>query len=187
MEPAEPGTTRVEILQAMHDLQRKYGADAVLMEGQLLSQAIRGGSVLEASISVPGLEERDGKHYLGFTLETGIVYNDREVSAAARRVHAWTEIVETTLHKFSALNVSADGLAIRLGYTHKPYDDEADLRTHLHEGHGDPETTTFYLLLADVADLLAKRISAQQLVQRATILVDGAAAELLLPPPSETQ
>ena len=78
--PPEEGTSRKEILDTLHDLQRKYGSDAVLMEGHLLGQAIRSGSILEAVISVSGVEERDGKRFLAFKLETGIVYNDREVA-----------------------------------------------------------------------------------------------------------
>ncbi len=178
---AEAGTTRKEILDALHDVQRKYGSDAVLIQGHLLGQAVRSGSVLEAEISVAGVEERDGKRFLAFTLVTGIIYNDREVAPRERMQRAWSDIVEATLRKFPKMSVPADGIAVRVSYTHKPYADVADLRAHLGDAHGAPEAVAFYLLVADIMELNAQRITAQQLVDRSTVLVNGAPAHIVLP------
>ena len=182
--PPEEGTSRQEILDSLHALQRKYGSDAVLMEGHLLGQAIRSGSILEAVISVEGVEERNGKRFLTFKLETGIVYNDREVAAHERSARAWSEIVEVTLRQFHKPSVPADGVAVVVSYTHKPYTDLADLHEHLKETHGEPEAVAFYVLLPDIVDLNADRITPQQLVDRSTVLLNGAPAHLTLPPPT---
>lgn len=182
--PPEEGTSRKEILDTLHDLQRKYGSDAVLMEGHLLGQAIRSGSILEAVISVSGVEERDGKRFLAFKLETGIVYNDREVAPPERSVRAWSEIVEVTLRQFHKPSVPADGIAFVVSYTHKPYADLADLHAHLMDGHGEPEAVAFYVLTPDVVELNADRITPQQLIDRSTVLINGAPSRLVLAAPT---
>jgi hypothetical protein len=175
---------RKEILSALKDVQRQYGKDAVMMEGQLLGQAIRSGSIVDAVISIPGIEEREGRRYLVFKLETGIIYNDRELTTAARPIRLWTDVVEPSLRKFQALNLPADGVGLIVAYTHKEYADEADLRAHLHESSGEPESVTFYVLSSDVAELTANRITAQQAIDRATVLVNGAPTHLVLEAPT---
>lgn len=174
-------STREEILRSLKDVQQKYGGDAVMLEGHLLGHAIQGGSILEAVISIPGIEEYAGKRFLAFTLETGIVYNDHELVTAARRhARAWKDIVEMTLKKFQTLTVPADGLLLTLSWSHKPYADETELRAHLKEDRGQAEMAKFYLLTADITELITRRISGQQLVDRSTVLVDGAPAHLVL-------
>ncbi len=176
--------TRQEIATVLQDVQRKYGRDAVLLEGHLLAHVIQGGSVLEAAVAVPGVEERAGKRFLTFKVDTGIIYNDRELSAAKRPARAWRDVVETTLRKFTGVNVDADGLALLLGYSHKAYIDEADLRTHLSEGSGDVEAVAFYLLLSDISNLLADRITGQQLADRSIILINGQPGAIVLDEPT---
>jgi hypothetical protein len=182
----ESASARQEILRNLQDVQRKYGSDAVLFEGHLLGHAIRGGSVTEAAISIPGFEERDGKRFLAFKLDTGIVYNDREVNAAARPARVWSDIVETTLRKFNTLTVPADGIALLLAWSHKDYRDEADLRAHLGEDHGQTEAASFYLLLSDVTGLIARRITSQEIIDRSTVLVNGSPTRVIIQdvPPS---
>ena len=182
--PPEEGTSRQEILDSLHALQRKYGSDAVLMQGHLLGQAIRSGSILEAVISVSGVEEHNGKRFLTFKLETGIIYNDREVAPHERSARAWSEIVEVTLRQFHRPSVPADGVAVVVSYTHKPYADLTDLHEHLKENHGEPEAVAFYVLVPDIVDLNADRITPQQLIDRSTVLVNGAPAHLALAPPT---
>ena len=179
---AEQSGISKEILASLHDVQRQYGKDAVMMEGQLLGQAIRSGSIVDAVISIPGFEEREGRHYLAFKLDTGIIYNDREVTAAVRPVRLWTDIVEPSLRKFEKLNLPADGVVLLLAYTHKQYVDEADLRAHLRDSPGDPESVAFYVRSSDVAELTANRITGQQLIDRATVLFNGSPTHLVVEP-----
>ena len=181
---AEQSGIRKEILNSLHDVQRQYGRHAVMMEGQLLGQAIRSGSIVDAVISIPGFEERAGRHYLVVKLDTGIIYNDREVTAAGRPVRLWTDIVEPSLRQFQELKLPADGVALLLAYAHKPYTDEADLRAHLRDSPGEAESVTFYVLSSDVTELTANRITGQQLIDRATVLLNGAPAHLVLDVPA---
>jgi len=174
----EPGTTRQDILRAVRDLQRAYGRDAVMLHATLLAQAIRSGAVTEVEIAAPGIEERDGKRFLAFHLDTGIVYNDREINAEARLAHLWTDIVEGTLRTFRALSVPADGVVFALRYSHKPYADEPDLRAHLHAPPPVVQAATFYLLLGDISERLSQHLSSQQLADRAVVLVDGSPAHV---------
>lgn len=179
--PDDGPSSKTEIFNAMQDVRRKYGSDAVLLQGHLMSHAVRNdGAVGETVASVGGFEDRDGKRFLTFQLETGIVYNDRELSAAARPVRAWSDIVEASLRKFHTLTLPADGIVLRLGYAHREYDTEAELRTHFREQPGTPETTVFYLMLPDVGDLLSDRITGQQLIERSATLVNGTPAHIVL-------
>jgi hypothetical protein len=177
---AEQSGIRKEILSSLQDVQRQYGRDAVMMEGQLLGQAIRSGSIVDAVISIPGIEERDGRRYLVFKLDTGIIYNDRELTTAARPIRLWMDVVEPSLRQFQTLNLPADGVGLIVAYTHKEYVDEADLRAHLHESSGEPESVTFYVLSSDVAELTANRSTAQQVIDRATVLFNGVPTHLVV-------
>jgi hypothetical protein len=181
---AEQSVLHKEILSSLHDVERQYGRDAVMIEGQLLGQVIRSGSIVDAVISIPGFEERDGHRYLVFKLDTGIIYNDRELTADGRPIRLWTDVVEPSLRKFQTLNLPAEGVAFIFAYTHKEYLDEADLRAHLRDGLGDPESVAFYVRSSDVAELTASRITGQQLVDRATVLFNGSPTHLILEAPA---
>lgn len=184
--PDEAVATHQEIVTLLQDVQRKYGNDAVMLEGHLLGHAVRNGSIIEAEVSVPGVEERDGKRYLAFKLDTGIIYNDRELTAANRPARLWSEVVEAALRQFRTMSMPADGIVLLLGYGHKDYVDEVDLRAHLHEGHGEAEAAAFYLLLGDIGELIADRINGQQLIDRSTVLVNHVPMHVALEGPTPT-
>lgn len=175
-----------DILKALSEVRRQYGNDAVMIEGFLMGQAIESGSVLETAVGVSGVEEHAQHKYLTFKLDSGIVYNDRELDADARLARTWTRIIEPTLRRFKTIDVPADGVSFAISYTHKPYTDEPDLRAHLSEGHGEPEDAVFYLLTRDLSELMASRISAQQLVDRSIVTADGAARQMKVEPPQPT-
>ena len=181
-----PAGINPEIVRALTEVRRKYGADAVVMEGVLLSHSIQNGSVLETAVTVGDIEERETRKYLLFTVDTGIVYNDRELTPEARLGRTWTRIVERSLRTFRSLAVPADGLRLTLNYSHKPYVDEPDLRAHLGDGHGESESMVLYLLSHDVGDLIEAKIDSQQLADRAVVLVNGAPARLLVEAPEPT-
>ena len=187
---AQPGDaddllgSRQAMLKMLGDVQRKYGVDAVMLEGQLLGVAVHSGSILEAEVSVPGFEERNGKRFLIFTVETGIVYNDRELSAHDRPARVWSDMVETSLRKFHTMTLPADGIALRFTYLHRPYADESELREHLRDAPGTAEAVVFYLLLPDATELMANHITGQQLIDRSLILVNDAPAHVVLPAPA---
>jgi hypothetical protein len=181
-ESPEPGTTRAEIQRALQEVQRKYGADAVLLQGSLMGNAIRNGSLLETTIAVDGFEEQAGKVLLNFTLGTGIVYDDRVSTAEDRAADIWTGVVVTTLRDFRRLNLSADAVGFRIGYTHRPYPPEtADLRTELRDDPGVVETLSCSVLLDDVAAFGAGALTPQELADRATVRVNDSPQRLKLP------
>jgi len=177
-------SSKTEILNVMQDVRRKYGSDAVMLQGHLMSHAVRNGAVGETVSGVDGFEDRDGKRFVIFRLETGIIYNDRELDTASRPARAWTDIIEASLRTFHTLALPGDGIVLRLAYAHRGYDSEAELRTHLREQPGTPETAVFYLMLPDVGDLLSDRITGQQLIERSTTLVNGTAARVSLAAPT---
>ena len=180
----EQPSSREEIAQAMQELERAYGKDAVALEGQLLGQAVRSGSILPAVVAVPGIRERDGARFLAFDLDTGIIFNDRDTDAVQRPAEVWTQIVVPSLQQFAALKLPADGVAFLISYRHRPYADLAELRAHLRDDAGPTEVAAFYVRLADAAELAAKRITSQQLVDRSIVLVDGTARRLRVPEPT---
>lgn len=178
-----PAGINPEIVRALAEVRRKYGPDAVVMEGVLLSHAIQNGSVLETAVTVGDIEQREEHRYLLFTVDTGIVYNDRELTPEARLGRTWTRIVERSLRTFRSLTVPADGLRFTLTYSHKPYVDEPDLRAHLSDGHGELESVVLYMLSDDVSELIAAKIDGQQLADRAVVLVNGAPVRVRVEPP----
>lgn len=183
--PPKKGPSR-EVLNALGDVRSRYGADAVMIEGFLMGHAIEGGSVLETSVAVAGIEEREARRYLSFELDTGIVYNDHEVAPDARTGRTWTRIVERTLRRFRSINVPADGIEFMITYTHRAYVEEPGWRVELNRDHGTAESVAFYLSNSDVADFLAVRITAQQLLDRTTVLVDGVPKRVVAEPPEPT-
>jgi len=173
---------RSDILRTLRLLERKYGRDAVLLQGHALGAAVRHGAILEAEANLPGYVERQGRRFLEVRVATGIVFNDRDHSAMQRPMRMWTNIVESTLKQLETIEVGADGVLFHLTYAHKPYQDEMQLREHLRGAARDEETTQFYVMTSDIRELMGKQISSQQLVDRATVLVDGVEAHLNLEP-----
>jgi hypothetical protein len=182
----KPPGPNPDIIRAIREVGRLYGPDAILLQSYLLGHAIQEGSVLEAAIGVAGIQNFQSRKYLTFKLETGIVYNDRELSPDARLTRTWSRIVERSLRKFRSIVVPADGLAFAITYFHKAYIDEPDLRAHLRDGHGEEESALFYLLSSDVNDLVASRITSQGLADRATVLVNGSARHVQVETPEAT-
>jgi hypothetical protein len=185
-ESADGPSSHADILNAMQDVRRKYGSDAVMLEGHLLGQAVRSGAVGETTVSVGGFEERGGKRFLTFKVDTGIIFNDRDIGAASRPGRLWKDVAEASLRKFRSLTVPADGIALTLSYAHRESLDEADLRGRRHEEPGKSEAVVFYLLLPDVGDLVADRITGEQLIERSKVLLNGAPARVLLGAPTPT-
>jgi hypothetical protein len=186
-QPAPPrGGPSRDVLNALGGVRSRYGADAVMIEGFLMGHAIEGGSVLETSVTVAGIEELNARRYLTFKLDTGIVYNDHDVSPETRTGRIWTRIVERTLRRFRSIKVPADGMQFFVTFTHRPYVEEPGWRVELNRDHGTAESVAFYLSNSDVAEFLTARITAQQLLDRTTVLVDGAPQRVVAEPPEPT-
>lgn len=164
--PAGPGL-QDEIKKAMAAAIATYGLDAANLEGNLLQQAIQGGSILEASVSITGPETHDGMRLLGFRLDSGVVFDDTSVPAASRTEHVWTAIVDPALAKCRRLDIPADGVVLRVGYLHSSYRDRTDLQRQLREGAVVAETVSFRLRSSDILDRANERITSVDLAARA--------------------
>jgi hypothetical protein len=177
-------SSKEEIVDSLREVSSKYGPDTVMLQAYLLNEALRLGSILETSISAPSTEEREERTYLALSLDSGLVFNDRDTTQTDRVTRVWREIVERTLRRYESLQLPADGVAIGIGYDHKTFASDADLRAGLQkEGRGQRETVAFYLLGSDVGRFLARELSAQELLDRSYVLLDDRPYVLRLPSP----
>lgn len=140
-----------ELMLSLGEVARAFGPHAVVFQSALLNEAVRNGSLLEARVEKPAYQKRDGRKFVVFTLETGIVYNDNDVSAEERVRLVWSEIVAAALRRMTELELKAEGIGVRVGYHHRRYTDERSLRQELPEGRGEAEQTTFFLQVEDAA------------------------------------
>lgn len=166
--------SEADVVRSLADVAHRFGPDAVLMQTYLLNEAARNGSVLEATALAPALETRNGRRYLVFVLDSGIVFNDRSLSAGQRLRRVWQDIIARCLWRFTSLTLPAEGLGVHVRYHHKAYADEAALRASLaSEGRGEAETAAFYFATADVEALVAKALTSGDLLARSESLLNG--------------
>src|SRR5262249_22113183 len=137
------------------------------------------------------VEESFGKRYLGFALETGMVFDDNTRDPEARVQVLWGAVLEPTLARLEdGLQVlQADGIMVEMQYRHRPYRNVAELRGSLEQQPGTPEVTRFYVLAADLDAVVRKQMPLADMLTKSHVLVDGAErsvrvvpAELLLTP-----
>mgnify|MGYP006992523163 FL=1 len=159
-----PGATRGDVVRALRKVRHKYGEDAVVIESQLLINAMRSGSVRAAAVSVDGVKRDHDKRYLGFTVETGLIFDSQTRDEMARIRMLWATIMAPTLERLTGLRVPADGIKVAMRYHHRPYRSQHDLRASI-DRPGTPEETAFYILTPDV--------TAPNLIARARVTVDG--------------
>lgn len=165
-----------EIGASLAEVARTFGPDAVILQTALLNEAVRNGSILEARVDAPTYQQRDGKRYVAFVLESGIVYNDTSVTEEERVQRTWREIVAAALHRLTELHFKTEGVAVSVGYHHRVYEDERHLRDELPEKRGEPETTSYFIALEDAAHLARGTANAEDILPRVAIVRGAAAA-----------
>jgi len=173
LEPPKVDSDTVAVEQMMLSLgevARAFGPDAVVLQTALLNEAVRNGSILEATVQAPAYEQREGRKYVSFTLESGIVYNDKDVSAEDRVRRTWKEIVATALRRLTELQLKAEGLAVKVGYHHRAYDSERTLREELPAGRGEPEKMSYFLAIDDAAGVAKGTLDPDVALGRSTVL-----------------
>ncbi len=175
-----PSANRDAVTRVLRKIRDRYGDDALVIDTQLLLNAMRSGSVLATGTRVDGIDEYRGKRYLGFHVETGLVFDDNTRDATARVHMLWHTIMTPTLQRLKNLSIPADGIMVRFQYHHLPYRSQAELRERIHEP-GPSEETIFYLLAPDVTALVAKRVSPFELIARARIAIDGSERDIPVP------
>lgn len=163
-------------MQAIH---KQYGADAVTLVSWLLDVTVRSGSILTAAIKVNGLEDHLSQKFLVFRVQTGIIFNTLALDQTGRLSALWERIIARAFTHLNTLTVPADGVVINLLYNHKPYQDFEELTRTLDDA-GTPEETKFYFPTKALRAYLNKTLSAQELIDRSTVTVNGAPVRLLL-------
>ncbi len=175
-----PSSARGDVTRLLHDMHRRYGEDAVLIETNLLLNAMRSGALLGTGVRIEGVEPYRGRQYLGFHVDTGLVFDDHTRDEPARLQMLWVTIMEPTLERLQGLSVPADGIKVEMQYHHRPYRSLAELRASIDEP-GTSEEASFYLLGADVRELVERRLTARHLVTRTQVAVDGAERQVSMP------
>jgi hypothetical protein len=175
-----PSANPESVTRLLQKLRRKWGEDAVVIDTSLLMHAMRNGSVLTTGARVSGVDEYAGKRYLGFHVETGLVFDDNSRNETARVHMLWHTIMVPTLQRLKGLTVPADGIMVRMQYFHSPYGSQRELRQRIHEP-GPSEEACFYLLTPDVLGFVEKRVSPYELIARARVTVDGAERHVPVP------
>ncbi len=188
--PAGSPDQRHAVLQLMRQNKEKYGDDAALLQGLLLTHSLQGKAVLSTESTILGFEEVDGKKYVAFRLESGVLLNDKALDRDQRLERMWHVVLERTLLHYPTFRAPADGLAVEIRYNHRPYERITDLYDD--ENEGVIERAKFYMLSPDLADFLARRIGPQDFLTRSRVLLDDQPVsmrltEVLLPPKPEPQ
>jgi hypothetical protein len=169
-----PGAGREDVVRALRKVHHKYGEHAVQIETQLLVNAMRNGSLRATAVRVEGVKPYRDKRYLGFDVETGLVFDTTTRDERTRIEMLWTTILVPTLERLTELRLPADGIRVALHYHHRPYRSLAELRASIDEP-GTPEETDFYVLTPDVSDLVDHRLTPHTLIARTQVTVDGGA------------
>ena len=167
----DPTVPQEQVMRSLAEVAGKFGPYAVILQSALLNEAVRNGSILEAKVDAPEYRERDGKQYLGFSLDSGIVYNDNSVSPDDRLRRTWQDIVISAIRRLTEVQFDkVEGLAIRVGYHHRPYESERELREQLPEGRGEAEQVSYYIALDDAAGMVKGTADLPKVLERTTIV-----------------
>ena len=162
-------------------LDEQSGPQAIAFGAYLLNFSVKAGSVLDANVSVIGDEKRDDRTYLGYRLDTGIVFDTSTVAPPQRISKIWTDIVEPAARKLPNFTLPGVGIALHIAFQDGTFTDRADIQEQLQAHQLHATEAIFYVLRADAAQLVAGDITARELASRTTVMVDNKRMELLLP------
>jgi hypothetical protein len=184
--PAATTDERRAVLQLMRQNRDKYGDDAALMQGLLLTHSLQGEAVLTSESTIVGFEEVEGRKYVAFRVASGVVLNDRAFDRNQRLERIWHVVLERTLLRYPKFTAPADGVAVEIQYNHRPYEQIADLYRDV-DDTGPLERAKFYMLVPDVGEFVAHRLGPQDFLARSRVLLDDKPvsirlSEVLLPP-----
>ena len=170
---------RIAVLELMKTNTQKYGSDAALLQGLLLTHSLEGQAILTTESTIVGYEETSGRKYLGFRVASGVILNDNTMNRDQRLERIWHIVLERTLLKYPKFNAPADGLAVEIRYNHRPYEKLADVN-ETEDDFGPEERAKFYMLSADLQEFLAKKMGPQDFLGRSQVLVDDRPVKIQL-------
>ncbi len=178
--PTKDDAGRRMVLQLMKENRVRYGDDAALLQGLLLTHSLQGDAILTTESTIVGFEENGGRKYVAFKVASGIVLNDRKLAKPGERLEKiWHSVLERTLTRYPSFQAPGDGLAIEVNYHHKPFHELSDLYENI-EDVGPLERAKFYLLGTDLSAYLERRLTVQEFLERSEILLDGEAVKIRL-------
>src|SRR5262249_37596742 len=163
----------------LEELRAKYGTSAAAFQGHLLNFAIQGGSVLEAKVSIAGIEPRGDLRYLRFNLDSGIVYDDAQ-ARDVQLARIWSDIVEPSARRAAELSFPADGIALWITFYHGTYSDPVDLQRQLGANRIMPIEAAYFVPGRDAAELSTGQITRPEFAARTEVQVDGQPAHVNL-------
>jgi hypothetical protein len=170
--PLVGAEARRALIQLMRENRIKYGDDATVLQGLLMMNAIGADAVLATESAIRGFEEHQGRRFVTFRLASGVVFNDRTTDPGERLRKLWRGILERTFQSYESFKVPADGIAVEIEYSHRPYADISDLYRTI-DDEGAKEQAKFYLLAADLNDYVTKQVAAHEFLGRSKVLVNG--------------
>ena len=162
-----------ELGKLLRELNQQYGADTVALLSWLNEASIHHRrSVLTATVRVDGKETRDNLSFLVFTVETGVIFNTQTTDQSSRLVDLWEQVLAKAFSHFDTFTVPADGIMIDLLSHCKAFAEKDDLADHVDEP-GPVEEVKFYFPAEPLRAYLGKKLSAQLLFSRTSVLVNG--------------
>ena len=170
-----------ELGKLLRELNQRYGADTVSLLSWLNDASIHHKrSVLTATVGVDGKETRDNLSFLVFKVETGVIFNTNTTDQASRLVDLWEQVLAKAFSHFTTLTVPSDGIMINLLSYCKAFAEKDDLGDHVDEP-GPIEEVKFYFPGQSLGAYLGKELSAQTLLSRSSVLVNGTHTLIFLP------
>lgn len=175
-----PSAKPQDVTRLLRKVRQRHGEDAVVIQTNLLINAMQKGSVLATGVRVDKVQEHRGKRYLGFVLESGFVFDDSTRDRVARAQIIWATVIEPTLARLQdGLQVQADGMVVHVQSHHRAYRSADELRKDI-DRPGTAEEQRFYVLASDVDAVVRGELTARTLLARAQVVADG--EDLALPP-----
>jgi hypothetical protein len=176
--PTRDSEMQHRVLQLMKENRIRYGADAALMQGLLLTHSLEGDAILTTESTIVGFEESEGRKWVAFRVASGVVLND-SLERERRLERMWHIVVERTLRRYPTFTVPADGVAVELHWNHKAYRTLDDIYANV-EDVGPIERGKFYLPGGDLSAFVEHRLGAQELLERSRVFLDDEPVKLRL-------
>ena len=179
-----PSAKPQDVARLLRKVRVRHGDDAVVVQTHLLLNAMQKGSVLATGVRVDRVEEAQGKRFLAFVLETGLIFDDSSRDRTTRAQILWATIMEPTLARLEdGLQVNkADGLVVQMQYFHRPYRTSDELRTSIDQP-GTSEEARFYVQSADIDSVIRGEVTLRDLLARTRTTIDGTDVAVKPPPP----
>jgi hypothetical protein len=170
-----------ELGKLLRELNQLYGPDTVSLLSWLNDASIHHRrSVLTATVRVDGKEMRENLSFLTFTVETGVIFNTQTTDQPQRLADLWQTVLAKALSHFETFAVPTDGIMIDLLSHCKEFPEQDDLANHV-DDPGPVEEIKFYFPGEMLRGYLGKKLSAQELLNKTHILINGAPTTWRLP------